>query len=389
MVAVSHESKNILVAVAGQTPAIITETLWSLEQQRGIPIDEIRVITTSTGLDTLILKLLGKNGHFISYCKDFDIPQGRISFSKKDIFVLKDPQGTELDDIRTSEDNKAVADQIFSLMLEWTGREDEILYCSIAGGRKTLGIYLSMALMLCGRAQDSMSHVLVSPEFESGVPDFFYPPPRECHYRKFMGSGLDGQTIYEPISSSLAQVELADIPFPRLREMIGGEFPREKSLIEAISHSRILLSYLQFPPPLVVRMDKGLVHLGDFFFHLPRQLMAVYTFFLLDFNRNGGVGTIEDLFEKRAVLALIERRIDQIRRAEQERYAWESVRDLDDFRFRLGPCISKINGIISANLGKNRLSERYRITTGRGYGVNVAQVEILEGEEVPWVGWRR
>ncbi len=39
--------RNVLAAVVGNTPAVVTETLWALEQQRDIRLDEIRIITTA------------------------------------------------------------------------------------------------------------------------------------------------------------------------------------------------------------------------------------------------------------------------------------------------------------------------------------------------------
>jgi hypothetical protein len=64
----SSDTKTVLLAVAGQTPAIITETLWALEQQRGIGIDEIRVITMSRRRDSIVSRLLGRDGGFAAYC---------------------------------------------------------------------------------------------------------------------------------------------------------------------------------------------------------------------------------------------------------------------------------------------------------------------------------
>jgi CRISPR-associated protein NE0113 (Cas_NE0113) len=60
----------VLVALAGQTPAVITETLWALEHQRGKRVDEIRVITTSRGRQAITENLWGPDGHFSRYCQD-------------------------------------------------------------------------------------------------------------------------------------------------------------------------------------------------------------------------------------------------------------------------------------------------------------------------------
>jgi CRISPR-associated protein (TIGR02584 family) len=256
--------RNILVAVVGNTPAIITETLWALEQQRGIRIDEIRIITTAVGRDSIVRHLLGANGHFAEYCREHQVPPGRIAFSPQHIHVITDSAGTELQDVRNSDDNRAAADQVFGFIQEWTSRKDERLLCSVAGGRKTLGIYLTMSLMLCGRPDDSISHVLISPDFEIGMPDFYYPPPAERALKCWTGGDETGQATFQPILSSEAQLELADIPFPRLREAFGGGLPLEQGLIRAIEHSRLLLSYLQIPPALTVQLRERSITVGAF-----------------------------------------------------------------------------------------------------------------------------
>lgn len=380
---VSSPKKNVLVAVAGQTPAIVTETLWALEQQRAIRVDEIRVMTTARGRRGIVGRLLGEGGQFERYCDDYGIPPGRIAFSESTLYTLTRRDGDELEDIRSSEDNMEAANQVFALVREWCNRKDEILHCSVAGGRKTLGIYLSMALMLCGRPEDTLSHVLVAPQFESGVPDFFYPPPQPRFYRRRTGFDSAGRPLFESVSSQEARVELAEIPFLRLREAIGGEIPLEKGLTDAIAHSELILNYLQAPPPLRLHLDQKRVTLGKFSFPLSRQLMAVYAFFLQNFNDRNADAALEDLFRKKLQIADLERRIDRLRRTEQERYAWETVRDPDEFRSKISPCITKINKAVQTALGKNRLSDRYTITQRGRYGIRVPKFEITETHQTP------
>ncbi len=110
--------RNVLVAVSGHTPAIITETVWSLERCLDTRVDEIRVITTTQGLHTIAERLLGANSEFSRLCADYGIPPGRIAFSEKSVFVLKDSRGRPLEDIRTGEDNLNAANQVFSLIDE-------------------------------------------------------------------------------------------------------------------------------------------------------------------------------------------------------------------------------------------------------------------------------
>jgi CRISPR-associated protein (TIGR02584 family) len=374
----------VLVAVSGQTPAIIIETLWALERCLETKVDEIRVITTSQGRSIIRNKLLGADGEFSRFCLDYEIPSGRIAFSEKSIYVLKGIRGGDLEDIRTGEDNANAANQVFNFINEWCKRKNECLLCSVAGGRKTLGIYLTVSLMMYGRPCDKLYHVLVSPAFETGVPEFFYPPPQERSYARIkrVGSGF----ISETISSEEANVELAEIPFLRLREMIGPGIPIERGYTEAVAETQLLMNYLQSPPALTLQLETHTVKIGHFEFPLTKQLAAVYAFFLLEFNGLGAGGSIELLYEKRMFLANLERQIDRFRMAEMEVYSWEKMRNTDEFRDQIRPCISKVNRAISQKLGSGLLSSRYAISTGRRYGVNIRDFEVFGRKGKVWKG---
>src|SRR5699024_8949002 len=89
--------------------------------------------------------------------------------------------------------------------------DDTSVHVSIAGGRKTMGFYAGYALSLYGRAQDSLSHVLVQAEFEKAV-NFFYPTPEER-----LVSDRDAKVVGDARD---AQVWLAKIPFVRMRDAI-------------------------------------------------------------------------------------------------------------------------------------------------------------------------
>jgi hypothetical protein len=184
--------------------------------------------------------------------------------------------------------------------------------------------------------------------------------------------------------SEAAKVELADVPLLRLREALGGELPLEGGLMNAVARSQQLLTYLQTPPILILHLDKQLVRLGDFSFRLSSQLMAVYAFFLLRFNGPDSLWSIEDLFSERLLLTRLERYSDSIKQGEKESYAWERMKDIEDFKGHIRPCFSKINRAVGAAFGKNLLSTRYSIHKGRGYGVSVERFVILKAGGAPW-----
>jgi hypothetical protein len=75
-----------------------------------------------------------------------------------------------------------------------------------------MGVYLACALQLFGRAQDTLSHVLVSPQEVEQCRDFFYPPKD----RKVFENRERGLAI----ASDRIHVEAAEIPFVRLRHVL-------------------------------------------------------------------------------------------------------------------------------------------------------------------------
>lgn len=205
--------RRILLVVTGMSPQVVTETLWSLVARKDadtfVPT-EIQVVTTSEGADRARLQLLSeKPGYFHQLVRDYNLPP--IRFSDDQIHVIRDPQGVPLSDIRSPGDNEAAADYITDLVRTLTAGDDDALHVSIAGGRKTMGYYLGYALSLYGRAQDRLSHVLVSAGYENS-PDFFYPTP----FEHIIYVGPENQK--RPLDCAKAVVDMASIPFVRLRQ---------------------------------------------------------------------------------------------------------------------------------------------------------------------------
>ena len=59
--------KNILLAVTGLSPQVITETLYALHQNNR-RVDSIHVITTRNGKEKIYAELLGESkGHYYRY----------------------------------------------------------------------------------------------------------------------------------------------------------------------------------------------------------------------------------------------------------------------------------------------------------------------------------
>ncbi len=200
--------QRILVAVTGLTPQIITETLYALAmRQPPFWPTEIHVLTTEEGARRIRLQLLGDDGWLARLRRDYQLPE--VLFGMEQVHVVKGADVC-LRDIHTKADNAAIGDAACRLLRELSTRENAALHVSIAGGRKTMGFYMGYALSLFARPQDRLSHVLVSPLYES-LPAFFYPTPQ---------SNVIFARDETPLDTAKAEVSLAEIPFVRLRDRL-------------------------------------------------------------------------------------------------------------------------------------------------------------------------
>mgnify|MGYP003611241783 CR=1 FL=1 len=211
---------KILLVVSGMTPQIITETVYGLAvaPEEGVEVwipDEIHVLSTKSGITQIRGALIEKN-RLDGLCTEYDLPKIRFDESCLHVFQrqLIDNDGNsvyeDLEDIKSKEDSTTVADRICEKVRELTSDDSVELHVSIAGGRKTMGYYAGYAMSLYGRAQDSMSHVLVSDAFEQ-VRDFFYPTKESHPVQNRDGLYLDAKE---------AQVWLMNLPFVRLRSAL-------------------------------------------------------------------------------------------------------------------------------------------------------------------------
>ncbi len=244
-------TRRVLVAVTGLSPQIVTETLYALAVARQPPWmpTELRLVTTAEGAHWARLKLLdAKAGQFHALCREYGL-EG-IAFGEEHIQVITDERGAPLADIQTPADNVRTADMLLATVRDLCADTNCELHVSIAGGRKSMGFFVGYALSLFGREQDRLSHVLVSPPFESHA-DFFFPPrePRVLQTR-------DGR----PIHTADARITLAEIPFVRLREGL----PRE-----ALAHATPFASLVALaqgavdPPSLRIDLKARKVRCGQ------------------------------------------------------------------------------------------------------------------------------
>lgn len=269
--------RRVLLALGGMSPQVVTETLYSLCVRRDPPFvpTEVHLITTTVGREEAIDGLLDEDGEFHEFVKDYEL-QGRIAFSVEHLHPLRDAAGRPLDDVRTEADNIAAADAITEKIRQLTADPDCALHVSISGGRNTQGFYLGYALSIFGRLQDRLSHVLVPQEFQ-GTDDFYYPPPKP---------EIIATRHNKRISTELAEVTLAEIPFVSLRHGL------PKALLEGkASYSQTVAAIQRSlaPPRLRIAFQSREIWCGETRVELPPQLFAWYAWMAIRRARSSDV----------------------------------------------------------------------------------------------------
>lgn len=269
--------RRILVATMGLAPQVLTETLFCLVKRSEAPFvpTEIHVITTQEGAHRARLTLIDPAVAKLKALElEHDIAGLSTGLPVENIHVIAGSGGQFLDDIDCAEDNSATADLITELVRKFAQDPDCAMHVSIAGGRKTMGFLLGYAISLFGRHQDRLSHVLVSRPFQEH-PNFFFPPavPVVLHDRQ-----------NRPVSTSDANLILADIPFVRLR----GHLPRplldgDNSYSETVKQAQLVFAARE----MVLDSSRSMLTCQGIEVPLPPQTFALMAWLARRLVENG------------------------------------------------------------------------------------------------------
>ncbi len=263
--------RNILLAVTGLTPQVITETLYALHQNRQ-RVDEIHIITTRTGKERIYSRLIGgENGFFYKYLEDYKINRTSIMFDHSNVHVICDEDGNEIEDISNAHENERLLAKCLNLAFEFTSDQNTSVFFSVAGGRKTMSSCLTLAAQLYGRPQDRLYHVLISSEFENNR-DFFYPPASS---RKIELFDSKGQPYYK--ETRFAEITLVNIPFVSLRRHLS-----EDQLKSSNDPGTLMLSLVKDEPPrLIINLTDRKISYKTIELDMMPAHMALYAFFIM------------------------------------------------------------------------------------------------------------
>lgn len=237
--------RTVLLAVTGMSPAVLTETVWALAQEKPSVIpDEVVVLTTTRGAEDLHRLLLTPRedwgGRHVwealraAVLGRHTADDPRLQLTEARVITLPDKRTgvrCPADDLRTAADNDAAADFLLEEVRRHTENPETRLVTSIAGGRKTMGALLYGAVTLLGRETDRLTHVLVNEPYDT-CRDFFFPaqPVKTVT----AGHGEHARRV----AAKAARIELADIPFVPLRNRFAdlGEKPGSfRQLVERYS----------------------------------------------------------------------------------------------------------------------------------------------------------
>jgi len=241
--------RHILLATTGESPQVVTETLYAVAQNHDDWPEQIYLITTTLG-ETRARTGLLEQGHLKRLCDEIGKPMPQ--FTADDILVVPNAQGQPVDDARSLEDHEALANFIMTQVRDLTAKDTTTIHASLAGGRKTMTFYLGYAMSLFGRIQDRLSHVLISQGYERN-PNFWYPSS---------GQGVllerDGKELTHPDGRPLlprdAIVTLAPIPFIRQRTNLPAPLKNEAGAVNLRDLVRII-NLAEQPEDILITID--------------------------------------------------------------------------------------------------------------------------------------
>lgn len=216
--------ETILFALCGRSPAVLTETVWSLSRETPPVIpDKVQVITTTAGKSCLEKQLFSCSyspqgiNPWETLLKELALDHPIADkLQWEPVLIATDREGSPLEDLTKQKESEALADFLLAQLRPYTLQENLTIIGSLAGGRKTMSALLYACFTLLARPHDRLTHVLVNSPFDLPLNPPFYFPPRQANLHHL--TDRSGQ-IVSTHSSDDACIQLADIPFVSLRHL--------------------------------------------------------------------------------------------------------------------------------------------------------------------------
>lgn len=255
---------KILIAVVGNSPAILTETVWALAHRKSpwIP-DQVVAITTTDGREKIQNQLIQGRGweKLVSALqKEKKVPVGkRLLFGSSESIRVIGNGKRDFSDIFSPEENCAAADFILSVLRQYTEDSETEIAASIAGGRKTMSALMLACMSLLGREKDFVCHVLANEEFIAGNRGFLFP--------------------FNPKETKAANLQLSEVPFIRVRawyEQESAELPASYSHMVSLFRKAVPRE-IEYPK-ISINPDEGSLKIDGCLFKVtPQEFLFLYT----------------------------------------------------------------------------------------------------------------
>lgn len=343
-------NNNILICVSGLTPQIVTESLFCLAVKEKIPIHEIYVITTTRGRDVI----LGKDPHpatpksplkkeIENLCEKYKLKTPLFKENDTHIIVAKE-ESIELPDIRSDKDNILFPNKVCDFLRAKTSDPYNVLFCSITGGRKSMSVHMANALSLFAREHDRLIHVLTKEENE------------------FKG--------FYPINKKEAKdLQIADIPFVRLRSLLSNEIKGNDLLKskfdEIVEYTQTQLKTLAPSNKMIIDIERRELRFGNDSIMFEPMEFLFYYFFVDSKLRGINKISVQNFISDETRIQFIE--------YYTEFYPNNYIKDRDWFKkgfskedFRIKR--SKVNSKIQKLIDDKDVSQMYIIDVNKKYG---------------------
>lgn len=240
----------VLLIATGQSPQVVTETVWAFACQHRPALypAAVHIITTGAGEAQARAQLLGQPQRDPVRGTPYENVADRWSLFCRDVlgretpvpmhFHVPDAGGDRLNDVRSVLDDEQFANVCYETVAALTRPDCLPVIGSIAGGRKTMSAHLMTAFSVYARPEDRLSHVLVYPEEFERERSFFYPTAETPEY---------------------VRIHRIDIRFPRLHRLLAQHLPSAdrsdlRSLLDALEPH---LTRERTPASIVIELGDG------------------------------------------------------------------------------------------------------------------------------------
>lgn len=254
--------RDVLVALIGRTPAVLTETIWVLAHETPPVIpEEVVVLTTTVGREAILDELFRERGWarlHEALAAEGVHPNGKLRFGPAAacLRLFPSPDGRRnLADLTSVAEHEAAADFILESLRGFTEEPETRVIASLAGGRRTTSALLLSCMSLLARPGDRLCHVLAAPPYDDPAlfPRFLFPEAGIIHR-------LPGRL--EEYPSVESRLELIDVPFVRIRGLYEQRFRQLPPSYTALVHRVERWTSGADLPALEIDLSTGEVQVG-------------------------------------------------------------------------------------------------------------------------------